>query len=172
MLIYVFYDYSHLLCVCIYTSSIICAVLYLVGIFTVGALFQAIRSGLFTVAGERVVARLRKDVFAAILKQDIAWFDQSKTGELTNRVSADCAVIQNTATVNISMALRLSLQIVGALFILLFLSWRLTLVMMGVTPAVVITAVIYGKARFKLPLYHCLANHRLISNVPFHAVCS
>jgi len=35
--------------------------------------------------GERVAARLRCQLFAAVIVQDIAFFDANKTGEIVNR---------------------------------------------------------------------------------------
>jgi len=69
------------------------------------------RSGyLFTLAGERVVARLRKALFAQIISLEIAFFDESQTGELLNRLSSDTAVLQDAVTVNVSMGLRFAAQ--------------------------------------------------------------
>ena len=74
---------------------------------------MAARSALFTIAGERVVARLREDLFARLIDQEIAFFDARKTGELTNRLASDTTVLQNTVSVNISMGLRNVASVVG-----------------------------------------------------------
>ena len=103
------------------------------------------RSYLFTVAGERVVATLRKDLFSSLAHQEIAFFDKNKTGALTNRLASDTTVIQNTVTVNLSMALRFTLSGLGSILILLFTSWKLTLVMLSVVPIVAFCATIYGR---------------------------
>ena len=39
-----------------------------------------LRAYFFTLAGERVVARLRKDLFANILRQEVGFFDAQRTG--------------------------------------------------------------------------------------------
>jgi ABC-type multidrug transport system fused ATPase/permease subunit len=51
---------------------------------------------MFGIAGERLTMRLRKMAFAAILRQEIAWFDKSEnsTGSLCARLSSDAANIQ------------------------------------------------------------------------------
>jgi ABC transporter fused permease/ATP-binding protein len=121
------------------------AALMLLGIFAIGGLAAAARSYLFTVAGERVVARLRVDLYAAVMKQEIAFFDLRRTGELTNRLASDTTVLQNTVTVNLSMALRFGLQALGSIAILLWTSWKLTLVMLAVVPVVAVGAGIYGR---------------------------
>ncbi|GAM25851.1 hypothetical protein SAMD00019534_090260 [Acytostelium subglobosum LB1] len=119
--------------------------LALVVIFVMGSISTMIRQWLFTLAGQRFVARMRKDLFSAIIKQDIAFFDQSRTGELVNRLASDTQVLQNTVTVNISMAVRYTIQVIGAIILLFITNWKLTLVMLGVIPVIIISAVFYGK---------------------------
>ena len=51
----------------------------LIVIFIIGAFFSFWRGYLFTLAGERVVARLRKALFSHILSLEISFFDESKT---------------------------------------------------------------------------------------------
>ena len=89
------------------------AALILVGIFFVQALAVALRYSIFTIAGERVVTRLRSDLFARLMAQDIAFFDETRTGELTNRLASDTTVLQNTVSTNISMALRFLATVIG-----------------------------------------------------------
>ena len=105
------------------------ATLILVAVFTVGGVFSFLRGWLFTLAGERVVARLRKNLFAHLLAMDITFYDNNKTGELMNRLSSDTTVVQNTATVNISMALRFSVQVLASLVMIFTYSWKLSLTM-------------------------------------------
>ena len=121
------------------------AALVLLGVFAISGVATALRSYLFTVAGERVVARLRTDLYRAVMSQEIGFFDSRRTGELTNRLASDTTVLQNAVTVNISMALRLSLQAIGAVGILMWTSWRLTLVMLAVVPIVAAGAGMYGR---------------------------
>ncbi len=121
------------------------AALLLLTLFLVESVFSMVRAWLFTVAGERVVARLRQSLFSAILHQDIAFFDQSRTGELTNRLASDTAVLQNTVTVNLSMALRFGVGAIGGVAMLLYMSPQLTLLAMAVVPVVAIGAALYGR---------------------------
>ena len=103
------------------------------------------RAYFYTLAGERVVARLRRDLFSAIVKQEVGFFDAQRTGELVNRLSADTAVLQNSVTVNVSMALRFSVQAIGAVALLFWLHWQLSLVMVAIVPVVAISAVLFGR---------------------------
>ena len=119
--------------------------LFLVLVFAGMGVATTIRAYLFTVAGERVVARLRKDLYGALIHQEIGFFDGQRTGELTNRLASDTTVIQKAVTVNISMALRFLVQVLGAVAILFWISWQLTLVMLAVVPIVAAGAGIYGR---------------------------
>jgi ABC transporter fused permease/ATP-binding protein len=111
---------------------------------------MALRFALFTSAGERVVTRLREGLFERLLAQEIAFFDERKTGELTSRLSADTTLVQNAVSVNISMGLRFVAQVLGGVGFLVYTSPTLTAVMLGVVPPVAIGAVAYGRRVRKL----------------------
>ncbi len=117
----------------------------LLAVFAVQGLFSALRAYLFNFSGERVVARLRRDLYAALMRQEIGFFDEQRTGELTNRLASDTTVLQMAVTANVSMLLRYSLTVIGGIAILFYTSWRLTLVMLSIVPVVVLGAVIYGR---------------------------
>ncbi len=119
--------------------------LLLVALFLVQGVFAMLRAWLFTVSGERVVARLRERLYGAILRQDIAFFDAARTGELTNRLASDTTVLQNTVTVNVSMGLRFGIMAVGGVGMMAFTSPALTGVAMAVVPVVAIGAAVYGR---------------------------
>ena len=53
-------------------------VIILMIIYVIGALCSTVRSWLFTLAGQRLVARLRKDLFDSIIKQEVAFFDTNR----------------------------------------------------------------------------------------------
>ncbi|NOY25252.1 MAG: ATP-binding cassette domain-containing protein [Oligoflexia bacterium] len=125
-------------------------VLALLVMFAIGSVMGALRAWWFTVAGERIVADLRRDLYSAIIAQEIAFFDERRTGELTNRLASDATVLQNTVTVNVSMALRYAVMCIGAIAILLWTSWRLTLVMLAVVPLVIVGARLYGRVLRKI----------------------
>jgi ATP-binding cassette subfamily B protein len=102
------------------------------------------------VAGERIVTRLRESVFAAVVEQEIGFFDQRKTGELTSRLTSDATVVQNTVSVNLSMGLRSSVLLIGGLALLVASSPRLTLLMLALVPPVAVGAVVVGRKMSKI----------------------
>ncbi len=104
-----------------------------------------VRGYLFTVIGERLVRTIRRDLFHKIIHQDMAFFDNNKTGELMNRLASDTSVIQSCLSVNISMGLRSVGEVVVSIILLLVTSWSLTLIMMGVVPVLVVCVAAYGR---------------------------
>jgi len=126
-------------------AALLRTLLALVLFGVMGGMADFCRTWFFFLASERFVQRLRKLVYSSIIQQEIAFFDTTRTGELVNRLSGDCSSVQGTITTNFAFGLRSLAQVVGGLCLLVHISWRLTLVMLAVTPAVSIGAVIYGK---------------------------
>ncbi len=126
------------------------AAVFLLGIFCVQAVAVALRYYFFSTTGERVVAGLRESVFASLMRQEVAFFDERRTGELVSRLASDTTVLQNTVSANISMVLRNLATAFGGIALLFYTSPRLTLLMLAVVPPVAVGAVVYGRRVRKL----------------------
>jgi ATP-binding cassette subfamily B protein len=103
------------------------------------------RAYLFGLAGERGVRRVRQQLFDSLIVQEVAFFDEQRTGDLASRLSSDTASLQGLLSSQLSMALRNGVQVVGGLVLLVITSPKLTAVMLLVVPAVAIGAVFYGR---------------------------
>ncbi|NRD56323.1 ABC transporter ATP-binding protein [Corallococcus exiguus] len=121
------------------------ATLWMTVIFAVTAVANALRYYFFTSAGENVVQALRERLFSHLVSQEVAFFDNSKTGELVTRLGADTAVLQQSVSGNIAMALRSGAQVLGGVALLFYTSPTLTLLMLTVVPPVVVVAMVYGR---------------------------
>ncbi|XP_052303542.1 ABC transporter B family member 25 isoform X1 [Populus trichocarpa] len=111
----------------------------------VGSVCAALRAWLFSSTSERVVARLRKNLFNHLINQEIAFFDVTRTGELLSRLSEDTQIIKNAATSNLSEALRnVSTALIGLGF-MLATSWKLTLLALVVVPAISVAVNQFGR---------------------------
>ncbi len=117
----------------------------LVGVFLLQAGFNFLRSYLLSVAGEGVVADLRRAVFDRVVRLGVPFFDQRKTGEITSRLTADAAVVQQTVSTAVAQTLAQGLTLVGAVILLFLLSFRLSLTVLTFVPIVVIAAFIFGR---------------------------
>ena len=121
------------------------SVVILVVVVAVASFFSTLRGYWFTLAGERVVARLRIKLFTHLSSLEVGFFDVTRTGELINRLSADTTILKDATTINVSMGLRWIANIVVGIGYLFLVSWKLTLVMLSVVPLVAVGAIVYGK---------------------------
>ena len=80
--------------------------------------FAALRFYLVTWLGERVVADVRSDVYARVIRMDPTFFEVTRTGEVLSRLTTDTTLVQSIAGVNLSITLRSAIQLVGALVLL------------------------------------------------------
>lgn len=120
-------------------------VLAIVLIVVIGSVSTALRSWLFSSASERVVARLRKNLFSHLIQQEIAFYDVTRTGELLSRLSEDTQIIKSAATTNLSEALRnVTTSMIGIGF-MFSSSWKLTLLALVVVPVIAIGVRKFGR---------------------------
>jgi len=113
-------------------------------IFVLSGVFTVMRTSLFSIAGERVSARLRVQLFHSLCCLDVAFYDSARSGELINRLSSDCTLLQDAVTTNISMALRSFVQCIGSSVLLATISWQLTAIMLTCLPVIIVIMRFYG----------------------------
>ena len=68
---------------------------------------------LFCAVGQKITQTLRSNVYSAIVKQEVAFFDKNKTGELINRLSADTSLVSQCVTSNIAEGIRSTTLVVA-----------------------------------------------------------
>jgi ATP-binding cassette subfamily B protein len=124
--------------------------LILVAVAAVLALFTSSRVYFVNRLGERVVADLRKRVYAHVLELDQAYFLQIRTGEVLSRMTADMAIVESMAGANASVALRNLLMVFGGLALMAFVSAKLTLCVLLIIPAAVLPLLVFGRRVRKL----------------------
>ncbi|VDK42947.1 unnamed protein product [Anisakis simplex] len=106
--------------------------------------FDGLRGGCFDYATALVNRQMRCDLFRSLVKQEIGFFDTTKTGEITSRLTSDCATMSSTVSTNLNTFLRNGLMLIGALVIMFVLSWRLTMVTFMIVPIVAFATRTYG----------------------------
>lgn len=85
----------------------------LIKYYVVQAIFTFSYITFLTRMGERLADDLRQQLFTSLLEQDIAFYDQHKTGELVNRLTADVQDFKSSFKMCISQGLRSTTQIMG-----------------------------------------------------------
>lgn len=124
--------------------------LTLLAIFFANAVFSFFRIYLFEIVTQKALANLRVKAYSNLIALPIMFFNQRRVGELTSRLSSDIALLQTTFTSSAAEFLRQILTIVGGIFMLSAISFRLTLFMLAVVPVIAIIAFVFGKFIGKL----------------------
>lgn len=113
---------------------------------------EIIKNRLLIKVGTGISRDLRKTVFAKIQSLSIGYLDTKKTGDLMNRVTGDTNNIQEFISNQISMGINQILSLVVVTVILVFINWKLALLVMIPVPVIVFMWRQIGK-KFG-PMYH------------------
>jgi ATP-binding cassette subfamily B protein len=106
---------------------------------------SASRFYLVMTIGERIVADLRRDVFAHLMSLSPAFFDSARSGELISRLTADTTQIKSAVGASVSVALRNLMLFIGATAMMVITSPRLSGFVLLAIPVIVIPLVAFGR---------------------------
>ena len=120
-------------------------VLLLVSIHVVRFVLAGVRGFLLRVSGDKIVARIRCDVYEKAQRLPMRFYDRTSTGSVINRISGDTATLQ-------AFMLRITQEVVvqffkliGIVVVMLSMDWKLALLSLCPVPVVVIGSRIFRK---------------------------
>lgn len=99
---------------------------------------------LFTFCQQKIIRSLRVDLLAAILRQEVAFFDDTSTGDLTSRLTADCSEMANDLTWVFRFAIEATVRISLIVAYMFTFEPRLALVAIAIIPVVAAINKSYG----------------------------
>uniref|UniRef100_A0A8C7DKM6 ATP-binding cassette, sub-family B (MDR/TAP), member 4 n=1 Tax=Oncorhynchus kisutch TaxID=8019 RepID=A0A8C7DKM6_ONCKI len=99
----------------------------------------------WTLAAGRQVKRLRKLFFHCIMQQEIGWFDVNETGELNTRLTDDIYKINEGIGDKVGMLIQSFTTFIASFIIGFSKGWKLTLVILAVSPVLGFSAFIFSK---------------------------
>jgi ATP-binding cassette subfamily B protein len=121
-------------------TVLIVATVVLVAVVTLRALAAYVMTVLFALAGNRVLTRVRAELYAHLHTLSMAYHDTARTGDLVTRVTGDVGRLQE---VTVTAALPLVGNVVtlaGMLVVIAFLDWQLALLVLLVFPVFLLTS--------------------------------
>jgi ATP-binding cassette subfamily B protein len=121
---------------------------YFIGFAVLIVLFCAMASlRLFLVSwvGERVVADVRGSVYRRVIGMDAMFFEETRTGEILSRLTADATLVQSITGSSLSMVLRSVIQLPGALVMLAITNLKLMGLIVLLIPAVIVPVITIGR---------------------------
>jgi len=109
------------------------------------AVSGALRFYFISILGQRVIADLRKDVYDKLTTLSTEFYERIHTGEVLSRLTTDTTLIETVIGSSFSFALRHIAATLGAITIMFFINWKLTLIVISIGPIVLIPVLLVGK---------------------------
>lgn len=129
-------------------SPALAVLLLLLGLYLGDWLVRFLQQFLMARVGQRIINQIRTAVFDAMKKLPLSFFDGRQHGELMSRLTNDVDNISNTISNSLTQLLTFCFTILGIFFIMLWLSWILTVVsLVGVVLIFLLTRFITGHTR-------------------------
>lgn len=123
--------------------------------FAIGAgafIALAVQSGILGAVGQRLAQRVRLLLLAAIVRQEIGWFDleQNSTGELATRLSSDSAYVRGAVGDTLALVFQNVATLAFGWALAFVFAWRMALVVTAALPAIVVSGIV--QTRFQMGL--------------------
>ncbi|RPK14993.1 ABC transporter ATP-binding protein [Priestia endophytica] len=118
--------------------------------FMLQAISGGISSYMIMYVGEIVVSRLRSNLWRKVLFLEVPYFDKHQSGETMSRITQDTNTIKTLVTQHLVSFLTGIVSIVGSILILLFIDWKMTLVMILAVPFSLLLIIPLGRKMYRI----------------------
>ncbi|MDY5577302.1 MAG: ABC transporter ATP-binding protein [Lachnospiraceae bacterium] len=105
-------------------GKVLCIMLVVYGIFSICNLIQSLVSAHLS---QRIVKRMREDLFERIVHLPVKYLDTHPHGDVMSRMTNDVENISNTVSQSLSSLVSGALTIVGTVAMMIYLCWQLAL---------------------------------------------
>ena len=105
----------------------------------------ALRSYLLRIAGDGIIADLKKEIYAKAQYLPMKFYDKTSTGSVINRVNSDTSVLQQFMLRITQEAVVQLFMMLGIIVIMMSMNWRLTLLSLVPVPVVVFCSRYFGR---------------------------
>jgi ATP-binding cassette subfamily B protein len=120
-------------------------VIALFGVVVVAAFATFGRFYLVTWIGERLVADLRRAVYARVLELSPGFYEVTRTAEIITRITTDTTLVQTVVGSSASVTLRNLLILIGATVAMALTSAKLMLMALAIIPLVLVPILAFGR---------------------------
>jgi ABC-type multidrug transport system fused ATPase/permease subunit len=114
-------------------------------ILTIQALFSYMRTRLFVQVTEKTLASIRQHLYNHLIRLPMAFFSERRVGELNSRISSDISLLQDSITDTLADIISQMLVIIGGITFMMLSSWKLTLFMLAIVPAMALIGFFSGR---------------------------
>ena len=126
-------------------NLVVAAVLF-VALICIIYVFQAIATYVVNRLGQDFLRDLRLRLFGHLQKMSLSFFGRENAGRLVSRMTADIQTLTDVLNNGLLMLVQSTLTLVGAIVILLLLSWKLFLVTAVILPPLLLATAVFRVA--------------------------
>ncbi|MDE7213446.1 MAG: ABC transporter ATP-binding protein/permease, partial [Anaeroplasmataceae bacterium] len=122
---------------------------WMIGFFVVLSIFNLVQGLISAILSQRIVKKMRSDLFHKIIHLPIVYFDTHSHGDIMSRMTNDVDNISNTLAQSLSSLFSGVMMIIGTLIIMFITSWQLASMTLVVILLTVVATKILSKAMKK-----------------------
>jgi ATP-binding cassette subfamily B protein len=116
-----------------------------VGLSFIGALLQWAESFLTGVAGQKIIYRMRMELYDKLQRLSIPYYDKHPVGQLMSRLTSDVQALYELFSSGLVAIVGDIITLIGIVVVMLIVSWKLALITLSVLPALLIATFIFRK---------------------------
>ncbi|HOK63603.1 MAG TPA: ABC transporter ATP-binding protein [Soehngenia sp.] len=113
-------------------------ILFVLTFYVLSSLFMFMQEFLIAGISQRVVYKIRKDVFDKFQKMPVIFFDRTTHGELMSRVTNDIDNINNTISQTMIQFMQTLISTIGTVIIMFYINKIMTLITLATVPIVLL----------------------------------
>lgn len=117
-------------------------ILIAIGMYVISAVFSFLQQFIMTRVSQRTVYEMRRDLDHKMSRLPISYYDTHTNGDIMSRVINDMDNIAGTLQQNLTQFVTSIVTLVGVLYMMLTISWQLTLVALATVPLSLIVVMI------------------------------
>ncbi|MBH5317404.1 ABC transporter ATP-binding protein [Paenibacillus sp. GSMTC-2017] len=124
--------------------------LFLIGASVIGAaialgILRYLSTSVMAGIGQKVLFKLRNDLYRHLQRLDVAYYDRTRTGDLMSRVTSDVSVLQQLISSSMIQLFTDFFTFTAIAIYMLWIDWKLTVLLLATFPFMIVTTRVFGK---------------------------
>jgi ATP-binding cassette, subfamily B, bacterial AbcA/BmrA len=116
-------------------ASLSVTLMVLIGVaFILQALIDGVSIYALSFVGQKIVAAIRERMWMKLIRLPVSYFDKESSGETVSRVVNDTNIVRELISNHFPQFITGIISIIGAVFVLLLMDWKMTLIMLISVP--------------------------------------
>jgi ABC-type multidrug transport system fused ATPase/permease subunit len=129
-------------------SELVTDILRLLVLVTLHSVVSSLQTALIKIAALRTSMEAKMSLFSSLMSRNVEFFDSKVPGELMSRLTSDTDALMESSSHAVNLVSGVCM-FVGGFGFLLYLNWKLTLIMLAAAPVIGIVTWILSKVNAK-----------------------